>query len=54
MAKIFSRLCAFGEGDTLTSLKEKITGAADGFNLEARFVPFVRNAQIEGSWVMTG
>ena len=54
MAKIFSRLCAFGEGDTLTALKEKITGAAEGFNLETRFVPFVRNAQIEGSWVMTG
>ena len=39
---------------TLTALKEKITGAAEGFNLETRFVPFVRNAQIEGSWVMTG
>ncbi|MBQ6403077.1 MAG: hypothetical protein IJI27_04155 [Oscillospiraceae bacterium] len=54
MAKIFSRLCAFGEGDTLTTLKEKISGAAENFNLETRFVPFVRNAQIEGSWVMTG
>ena len=54
MGKIFSRLCAFGEGETLTALKEEITGANESFDLETRFVPFVRNAQIEGSWVMTG
>ncbi len=54
MGKIFSRLCAFGEGETLTALKEEITGANESFDLETRFVPFVRNAQLEGSWVMTG
>jgi DNA invertase Pin-like site-specific DNA recombinase len=54
MGKIFSRLCAFGEGETLTALKEKIDAANESFDMENRFVPFVRNAQIEGSWVMTG
>ena len=53
-AKIFSRVCAFADGDTMPALKEQLTAAAEDFNLETRFVPFVRNAQIEGSWVMTG
>lgn len=54
MAKVFSRLCAFADGDTLPTLKERVSAVSDGFDLETRFVPFVRNAQIEGSWVMTG
>lgn len=54
MGKVFSRLCTFGEGDTITALRDAITGANEGFDPETRFVPFVRNAQIESSWVMTG
>ena len=53
LAKIFSRLCAFADGDTLPTLRERVS-ALEGFNPETRFVPFVHNAQIEGSWVMTG
>lgn len=53
LPRIFGRLCAFGEGDTLTALQEAITSANEEFDLEKRFVPFVHNAQIEGSWIMT-
>ena len=36
-----------------SELRERVS-ALEGFNPETRFVPFVHNAQIEGSWVMTG
>ena len=53
LSKIFSRLCAFADGDTLPTLRERVS-SLEGFSTETRFVPFMRNAQIEGSWVMTG
>lgn len=54
LGKLFARLCAFTDSDTLPTLRDKIADANEGFDAENRFVPFVRNAQIEGSWVMTG
>ena len=54
LPRVFGRICAFCEGDTLTALQDALNGANEDFDVEKRFVPFVRNAQIEGSWVMTG
>ena len=54
LPKVFGRLCVYGEGDTLTTVREAIAAGTEGFDADKRFVPFVHNAQLEGSWVMTG
>ncbi len=54
LPKVFGRLCVYGEGDTLTTVREAIVAGTEDFDADKRFVPFVHNAQLEGSWVMTG
>lgn len=54
MTKLCDRICVFTDSASIPTITENLTNANSDFDLSTRFIPFVANSQIEGSWVLTG
>lgn len=53
MTKLCDRICVFTDSASIPTITENITNANSDFDIETRFIPFVTNSQVEGSWVLT-